>query len=341
MGKEITWINWVKCFCILFIYINHSEIYCHSYLPYRTVYLTFFVNSFFIVSGYLFFKSYVLSSTDNLQTPPDADKKKHFLGNIVFKLVIPSILFSAVNFFPKKILRGEDIFIGDLMRDTVCGGSMWFTNALAIAEILLFLPLLGNIKKVSYLFIYSSLLALSAYLIYQSNTIFAESPIPMFYKSGMCATLLLSLGGVYLCYEKQANRLFENSRNWLIVLIFSGYTYCCTNFFKFYSGALDVEPLNFVGILLITVSTLLIITACKRLPSVNCINFWGRRTIGLYFFCGALPNLSAIILFHFHIPSAIRVLLCTCISLILALLVVYILNRLVPWVYDLRLMKRK
>lgn len=340
MNKEISWINWVKIFCIFFIYINHSEIYCHSYLTYRNVYLPFFVNTFFIISGYLFYKSYTSSDFTYTSSLMEKGKGKKLINNILFKLIIPSILFSIINFFPKKILRGENIIISDFLHDTVLGGSMWFTNALAIAELLLFIMLLLVKPRKIYFLIFSTTLALLSYFIYQSDTIFAESAIPMYYKSGMNATLLMTFGGFYLYYEKQVDEWIRKWRFCLSGIILISYIYCSIRFFKFYSGALDQEPLNMTGILFIITSAFLVITLCKQLPSVKFANYWGRHTIGLYFFCGAIPNVFAIILSKFMPPSATMVLLCTLLSLLIGYIIVFLLNRFVPWFFDLRDIKK-
>lgn len=341
MNKEISWINWVKIFCILFIYLNHSEIYCQSYLTYRNIYLPFFVNSFFIISGYLFYMSYTLPTLTSESPFLEDEKKRKLTKNILFKLIIPSIIFSIINFFPKKILRGEDVAISDFLHDTVLGGSMWFTNALAISELLLIVMLLLVKPRKKYFFIFSTMLALLSYFIYQTDTIFAETTIPMYYKSGMSATLLMTIGGIYLYYEEQVDRWFKGWGVVLAGIIFICYLYFCIRFFKFYSGALDKEPLNIIGILLIITSSFLIITLCKQLPSVKFANYWGRHTIGLYFFCGAIPNVSALILSRYMFPSATMVLLCTLLSLLTGFIVVYLLNRFVPWIFDLRDIKKK
>ena len=340
MNKEIAWINWVKIFCILFIYLNHSEIYCHSYLTYRTIYLPFFVNTFFIISGYLFYKSYTSPALTNTSSFLENGKWKKLVNNILFKLIIPSIIFSTINFFPKKILRGEGIIVNDFLHDTVLGGSMWFTNALAIAELLLLVMLLLVKPRKIYFLIFSTTLALLSYLIYQSDTIFAESTIPMYYKSGMSATLLMTFGGFYLYYEKQVNEWIKKWRFCLPGIILFSYIYCSIRFFKLYSGALDQEPFNMTGILFIIMSAFLVIALCKQLPSTRFANYWGRHTIGLYFFCGAIPNVSAIILSKFMAPSVTMVLICTLLSLLLGYIIVFLLNRLVPWIFDLRVLKK-
>ena len=59
MGNKI-WIDYTKAFCMFLVYINHTEIYYGYNIPYaETIYRPFFVNLFFIVSGYLLFRKYL------------------------------------------------------------------------------------------------------------------------------------------------------------------------------------------------------------------------------------------------------------------------------------------
>jgi len=340
MRKEIPWINWAKMLCIVFIYVNHSEIYLQSFLPHRSLYLPFFVNTFFIISGYLFFKSHVQASPSTVGPSEEMKKRRRLLGNIFFRLMVPSMLFAAINFFPKKLLRGESVLLGDALHDTLLGGSMWFTNALAVAELLLCIPLFLGIRNRWAYLLYSSSLTLLAYIFYLSDTALATSTVPMFYKSGMCATLLLTLGGFYLLFEQRADRLFKGWTAAVLPLALVGYVFCCEHCFDIYSGALDYQPLTVGGLPFILVSTCLVVTLCKWLPAHRWADYWGRHTIGLYFFCGALPNVMAMVLSRLHLPQVCLVPVCALLSLLVALTIVYLLNRFVPWVFDLRLLKK-
>ena len=54
--KSINWINVVKALCIIFVFLRHTG----SYYGYSTglvgeMYIPFYVNAFFFVSGYLLF----------------------------------------------------------------------------------------------------------------------------------------------------------------------------------------------------------------------------------------------------------------------------------------------
>lgn len=57
--KDINWINVVKALCIIFVFLRHSENYYDLHLGtiFDDLFLTFYVNAFFFVSGYLLFGS--------------------------------------------------------------------------------------------------------------------------------------------------------------------------------------------------------------------------------------------------------------------------------------------
>lgn len=55
--KEIYWINALKAICMISVYIVHSEEYYGTGgVSYGYVLRPFYVNAFFLVSGYLFLK---------------------------------------------------------------------------------------------------------------------------------------------------------------------------------------------------------------------------------------------------------------------------------------------
>ena len=55
-GKDINWINALKALCILFVFLRHSENYYGEDLGwFDSIFLPFYVNAFFFVSGYLLF----------------------------------------------------------------------------------------------------------------------------------------------------------------------------------------------------------------------------------------------------------------------------------------------
>ena len=54
---EIRWINTLKALCMFAVFLNHSEIYYGCTIPFiDSIYRPLFVNSFFLISGYLIFR---------------------------------------------------------------------------------------------------------------------------------------------------------------------------------------------------------------------------------------------------------------------------------------------
>ena len=58
------------------------------------------------------------------------------------------MLFSALTFLPKVVLRGGDLTWIDGFKSMVLGESYWFTCALVVSELLLFILLLVRSKSV-------------------------------------------------------------------------------------------------------------------------------------------------------------------------------------------------
>ena len=131
MEKEIDWIDAVRTLCILMVFFAHSVEISGQGIPdwlYR-LYDPVYVNAFFFVSGYLL-----------LGKRPSASKLS---GNILFRLVIPSVIFATIEFFPKMLLRGNGFSLSAFMADTLLGGTYWFVSALAVAQLLFMLLFLA------------------------------------------------------------------------------------------------------------------------------------------------------------------------------------------------------
>ena len=57
---KLFWIDAVKALCMLMVYLLHSEVYYGTDgVRYSYIFLSFYVNAFFFVSGYLFFRKYL------------------------------------------------------------------------------------------------------------------------------------------------------------------------------------------------------------------------------------------------------------------------------------------
>lgn len=157
--REIPWINWAKVICLIIVYLDHSLFYLQVYDDFTAVesfYHPFFVNIFFFMSGYLLFRKQLSSETIKISRAQFiAGEGRTIFLNVLNKIVFPTILFSAIMYFPKKLVRGDEFTMISFAKDTILGGSIWFTCALAVAELLVLVMLLSRQKI--YIFILQSL----------------------------------------------------------------------------------------------------------------------------------------------------------------------------------------
>lgn len=131
--KYISWVNVLKAFCMLFVYVDHAELYYGSKLiSYGPIFKPFYVNAFFFVSGYLFFKKQ-FRHIDNYNF---VNFEKN-LQNVIFRLVIPTIVFATIMYVPKLLFHDKDISIVQYVYDVFGGISFWFTSSIVVAQIIL------------------------------------------------------------------------------------------------------------------------------------------------------------------------------------------------------------
>jgi fucose 4-O-acetylase-like acetyltransferase len=137
--KNINWINAAKAFCVIFVFLRHSENYYGLHLGwFDGLFLTFYVNAFFFVSGYLlFWKQLSVPTIDEPRNVYVLSGGKKLFLNIIYRIVIPSILFSTIEFLPSCLLQGRSIVVGYALYKTIGGGTYWFTSALVVAQLIL------------------------------------------------------------------------------------------------------------------------------------------------------------------------------------------------------------
>ena len=101
--KDILWINYLKAICILAVYFVHSTVYYDYRFGTLNLYIVpFYVNGFYLISGYLFFKK-------QLSTPIINKSTKEFLNSDA-KILINNILFLegfTMIFTEHEIVRKE------------------------------------------------------------------------------------------------------------------------------------------------------------------------------------------------------------------------------------------
>ena len=337
--KTINWINAMKALCILGVFFVHCESYYGMWLGDVNDYIhPLYVNAFFFVSGYLLFRKQLSEPLISQRTSEYllVGGGKILLVNIIFRLMIPSTLFAAIEFLPSHLLRGMTFDLGTLLYKTIGGCTYWFTSALVVAELLILLMLVSRIRSIWIYFIASCVMfALGQILASCDFSLLEQYPsFPWQYKHGLYAMIFLAFGGVYWKYENLINRMMNKyvvagmSLLYIILLIIY------PSHFKVLVSMLDI---NIAGIFLSILATVSLIELCKRLPNSNVLNYIGQNTIGFYFMSGALPIVLSIVV-HKVIPgfSALGLAIVFAASMAISYVAVYLMNRFMPWLLDLR-----
>ncbi len=343
MTKNIIWINILKAICIIGVYFVHSNQYYGLVTkPINTFIHPFYVNTFFFISGYLFFRKQL---SDKFLIIPVRDyvhsSGKDVICNIIYKLCIPSILFSLINFFPSHILRGYDFDLATLWYKTIGGCTFWFTSALIVAELILLLLLLTRRKNIWFYFVCSVIVfAIGQYVVASNWSLFPSYPsFPWQYKHGMYAIIFLALGGVYWYYENTVNKVINKYVLVLMIIIYVVALWINPDYFRVLVSMLDV---NVPGVALSLLATIILIELCKLIPAYKILNYMGKNTIGLYFMSGALPIVLSMLV-HRILPSTNMLGLVSVFlgSLVIGLVVVYCINSFFPWLFDIRLLMKR
>lgn len=100
--KNIQWINHLKAICIIGVFYVH----CNQYYGLQTNVVNnfihpFYVIAFFFVSGYLLFRKQLSESFINQKIEEYVIGGGKILGtNILWRLIMPTILFSIIEFSP-------------------------------------------------------------------------------------------------------------------------------------------------------------------------------------------------------------------------------------------------
>lgn len=325
--KNVFWINAVKAICMISVYIVHSEIYYWGKVTYGTFLIPFYVNAFFYISGYLFFRKFVCVSDEiKLQTSAINGGV-----NILFKLVIPTIIFSTFIYVPKIIFHGRDLNIQQYFYDVWGGCSYWFTSTLAIAQIIL-LSLLFLRKKICLYVTFSIFLLIGGIILKNISS----SPFPWYYKSAMGAVFFMALGGVYQKYEMTIDEIIRKSK-----LVFLCFVYLILLLFDYKAGSakcivMDMD-INMFGIIVSILGIISIVGIAKLLPVQKYVAYIGKNSIVYYFFSGVFPAAIGSACLEISIGRMHIVTLCVAIiSLLISTFIVWGINTYFPFLLDLR-----
>lgn len=207
--KKIVWIDWAKALCMIFVYYHHVGLLGANKADIVIPYGYFFVNTFFFISGYLLFKKHLfgdIAYQDRKSFFFSQFKEKGILSNVFYKIALPSILFSIIDFVPKQIIRGESLSIDALLFDSLLRGTFWFTCALCVTELIIFVMLFALRKKSIWLYFILSLplFFVGKYLTDSGFALYKDVYCPWFYKSGFMACFFLVGGASFVSTRKNS-----------------------------------------------------------------------------------------------------------------------------------------
>ena len=109
-----------------------------------------------------------------------------------------------------------EISITQYFYEVFGGISFWFISAIVVSQIILQCLLFIRRKTVwPYFAVSLFLFGLSIFL-----SDIDKTPFPWYYKSGLGATLFLTLGGIYQQYEKEIEGKFNNKMYATLILLY-------------------------------------------------------------------------------------------------------------------------
>ena len=89
-------------------------------------------------------------------------------------------------------------------------------------------------------------------------------------------------------------------------------------------------------------ASILLIELCRIIPQNKILTFIGQNSIGFYFMCGALPIVFSLLAHKCISGTSVWGLLIVYLAcMVISYLVMKILTNWVPWLFDLRLLKRQ
>ncbi|MBP3408624.1 MAG: acyltransferase [Bacteroidaceae bacterium] len=322
------WIDAIKAICMICVYVYHTGYYYGiDYNKFVFIFTPFYVNGFFFISGYLFFKSY---------------DKKHLYGkkeyiksikNILFRLVIPTIFFSACLYIPK---HWGAIIIDGFIINTLGGTGFWFTSAMCVSQIVLATFFLSNRKNIWIYFLFATTILATMNIFGDIRSKPAEEYFPWYWQTGLIYIFVMCLGGIYYKYEESVYKLI--SKPFMVLLITVAYAVIIyySLIYPTYYFSLSGRN-NMLGIIGMVISILLLISITTRIKESRLLHYIGKNSIVFYFLSGAVPTAVSVITNSLIEEKSYIIYTCvTIVSLAVSCGITYIITHYMPFILDLR-----
>jgi len=339
MKKDnLQWINYMRGICMILIYFVHCLSYTENSVPVLSSLIhPIYVNSFFFVSGYLFyrkqFSKMIICKSRREFLKIDGSLA---LKNILFRMIFPTLLFSLIEFFPSFLLRGNSIDVLIFVDKTLGGGTYWFISALVVIQIIaLFLVTIIR-KDVLYphllvaivLFVISKMIIASGYVLYGRDASF-----PWAYREAFLAFVFFVFGGIYWRYETYID-------NYMSIPIFGGLLFTYIYLVKTLGAhitLISTLSINGYGVIISFVGIIILLYLCKLLRNNLILDAIGKNTLGFYYFSGAFPIVLNVLARKIGINGlCTRFLIVFVFSFGFAGSIVWLMNRHFSFVFDCR-----
>ena len=329
MTERLFWPDAVKGICMILVFYNHVQgLYALPGERVQHFIDPFFVNAFFFITGYFFlYRQWNAPVVNEHRSEYWHSYGKRQVLNVLFRLIIPSILFSLLTVFPKVVLKSHGEVGAYFMYKSFGGGSYWFVSALVSAYVLLLIPLFLRIRKVAFYVGYAVVCAgLGAYL----NDYF----LPWHFDKGLLVVVFIVAGGLFH-YVSDA---FFRLKWWWLVLPMGLYAMATLFLYE----ELDIHckgsigDYNLIGYVVSILGSLLLTWFCFRLPHSRGLSYIGHHSILFYFFSGAVPYMVVRFVGGWFPRSELWFWAFFAVSLFAVWGVVYVIYRWFPWMVDIR-----
>lgn len=138
--------------------------------------------------------------------------------------------------------------------------------------------------------------------------------------------------------EEKLDRIF--AKPWTIVVLFI--IYCWIVYFSGWQMKWFVSDFSFTfaGLMVSIYICILMVYICKKTPRIGWLNFIGKNSLVFYMLCGGYPNLMAVLCNKISSNTTLNVVASTIFSIILAYLTTLIINKHLPFLVDMRKIRK-
>ena len=315
---ELNWVNVMRAMCMMGVYVWHSETFTSAPDVLTPLISPFCMAAFFFVSGYLFYRKAFCEH--------DAKFYATCFSNILFRLVLPTLLFSVLLYVPRTLFHGQGASVADFLICTIGGTTLWFTCALALMQLFALLLLRLGLRNIW------ALLAVGLLLWLGYTQVDAPfNALPWSYTSAMRYFVFFVIGGCF--FRMEGRNSFANGRVQVLCLLL-----CIIAYLALYRFIPQVEPMLNHAVFLFAAffGTMSILFLSRLSPRSAWLSFVGRRSISFYFLCGIVPAATAKVVGLWGLVGGYSVGVVFFVSLVLATLLSWIMWRWFPGLFDLR-----